>query len=92
MFSLELIVLPEQLSSRLQFLHKYNIEFGQFLPNKYTPIWLVFGFIVILLFKSSMEKGREFKLSYRTNLLASFCFIYSVLSLNTVSEFLYFNF
>ncbi|RWS47742.1 hypothetical protein CKA56_16195, partial [Arcobacter venerupis] len=30
--------------------------------NNFTPIWLIFGFILILFFENSMEKGKEFKI------------------------------
>ena len=96
MFSLDNIVLPGFLSSKLAFLVKYNIEFGEFVQNiegtMFTPIWLIFGFVLVLLLKNSMEKWKDFKTN-RWYLFIHILMIYVSLSLlNTVSEFLYFNF
>lgn len=55
-------------------------------------IWIIVGLVLILLFKNSMEKKDTFQFNYKTSLLSSLLFIYSLLSLNKVSEFLYFNF
>ncbi|RWS48095.1 membrane-bound O-acyltransferase family protein, partial [Arcobacter venerupis] len=60
--------------------------------NNFTPIWLIFGFILILFFENSMEKGKEFKINYKTLILTFICLTAGLLSLNKVSEFLYFNF
>jgi D-alanyl-lipoteichoic acid acyltransferase DltB (MBOAT superfamily) len=96
MFSLNNIVLPNFLSIKLQFLNPYGIKFGGFLDNIQADIsiivWLSFGFILILLFKNSMEKRDLFILNYQTVFLASICFLSAILSLNTISKFLYFNF
>ncbi len=54
--------------------------------------WLIFGFILILLFKNLMEKWEEFKINYKTLILTFICLTAGLLSLNKVSEFLYFNF
>jgi D-alanyl-lipoteichoic acid acyltransferase DltB (MBOAT superfamily) len=96
MISLDNVVLPGFLASKLAFLIKYNIQFGDFVKNIegtfYTPIWLIFGFILVLLLKNSMEFSTKFK----TNvwyLFIHITIVYISLSLlDTVSEFLYFNF
>ena len=49
-------------------------------------------FILVLFFKNSMEKWNEFKLNYKTLFLTFICLLAGLLSLNKVSEFLYFNF
>jgi hypothetical protein len=96
MFSLDNLVLPGLLSSKLTFLNQYGVEFGGFLGNikgdYFTPIWLIAGFILILVFKNSMQKLENFKFNYSTAVFAGILFISGVLSLNKVSEFLYFNF
>jgi alginate O-acetyltransferase complex protein AlgI len=55
-------------------------------------LWITFGFVLILAFKNSMEKINSFKVNKKTVLLNILLFVFGVLSLNKVSEFLYFNF
>jgi hypothetical protein len=84
------------LESRLPFLSELGIKFGGFVVNiqgdYFIPVWLIIGFIFILVFKNSIQKLNNFKLNYKTALLTAFTFVGGVLSLNKVSEFLYFNF
>ncbi len=96
MFSLNNIILPNILSTQFSFLRSHGVHFDMVLSDiqggKTTAIWLLVGFIVILLFKNSTEQLDNFKFNYKTILLSVIAFIWSVLSLNKVSEFLYFNF
>tara|TARA_B100001063_G_scaffold31265_1_gene24305 strand:+ start:17400 stop:18776 length:1377 start_codon:yes stop_codon:yes gene_type:complete len=96
MFSLDNIMLPNFLESKLAFLKSYGIEFGVFVESiqadKYIVVWLLLGFIIVLAFKNSMEKKDLFKLRIITSISSAFLFVYAMLSLNKVSEFLYFNF
>ncbi|RLA77629.1 MAG: MBOAT family protein, partial [Epsilonproteobacteria bacterium] len=96
MFSLDNIVLPNMLESRLPFLSDLGIKFGGFIANiqgdYFTPVWLVIGLIFILLFKNSTQKLNNFKLNYKSALLTTITLVGGILSLNKVSEFLYFNF
>ena len=96
MFSLDNIVLPHILESRLPFLTDFGIYFGGFLGNIkgdfYTPAWILFGFIMALMFKNSIQKINDFQLNYKTVFLAGSAFTFGTLSLNKVTEFLYFNF
>ena len=98
MFSLENVVLPNPLANKLIFLKSYGIEFGGWVANidadggKFLIPWLFVAFILILFFKNSMEKWKEFKLNYKTLVLTFICLVAGLLSLNKVSEFLYFNF
>jgi len=96
MFSLDNIVLPNQLADKLAFLSNYGVEFGGFTANLSAGmdliVWLLIGFILIIFFKNPMEVSRKFK----TNILyltIHIIIIFTSLSLlNTISEFLYFNF
>ncbi len=96
MFSLDNVILPGPLSSKLSFLSQYGIGFGQYLSaisgDKWTIIWLFGGFVLILLFKNSMQKLESFHLNYKTAFFAGILFVVGILSSNKVSEFLYFNF
>ena len=84
------------LENRLSFLTEFGIYFGGFVENIggsfYTPIWIFSGFVLVLMFKNSIQKINKFQLSYKTASLAGLAFTIGVLSLNKVSEFLYFNF
>ncbi len=53
---------------------------------------LIIILILVVTLKNSMQKLESFKPNYKTVLFAGIIFVYSVLSLNKVSEFLYFNF
>jgi D-alanyl-lipoteichoic acid acyltransferase DltB (MBOAT superfamily) len=96
MVGLSGITLPYMLKSRLSFLTNYGVEFGGYIGNingtLYTPIWIIIGFILVLLFKNSVEQVLNFKLNYKTAIGSAIIFVISVLSLTKVSEFLYFNF
>lgn len=96
MFGLTGISLPNALSSKLAFLGEYGVEFGGFISktggNKYTVIWVAAGLVLVLAFKNSMELRDTFKLSRKTLLFSGILFGISILSMNKVSEFLYFNF
>jgi len=96
MFSLDNIILPNILENRLSFLTDFGIYFGGFVVNIggdfYTPIWIFSGFVLVLMFKNSIQKLDRFKMNYKTALWSGIAFTVGVLSLNKVSEFLYFNF
>jgi alginate O-acetyltransferase complex protein AlgI len=96
MFSLDNIVLPTALEGRLSFLTDLGVNFGGFVENIggdfYTPVWLFIGFFLVLLFKNSIQKINNFQINYKTALLSGISFTLAILSLNKVSEFLYFNF
>ena len=96
MFSLDNIVLPSVLKGGLGFLTDIGISFGGFVDNisgdYYTPVWLLFAFVLVLIFKNSSQKISSFKLNYKTALLSSIIFISAIPWSDKVSEFLYFNF
>ena len=96
MFSLNNIVLPNVLEGRLSFLTDLGVNFGGFVMNIrgdfHTPIWILSGFVLVLMFKNSIQKLDRFKMNYKTALWSGIAFTVGVLSLNKVSEFLYFNF
>ena len=96
MFSLDNVVFHPMFQSKLGFLSQYGITFGGMFENiqasREIIVWLFFAFILVLFFKNSMEKRDSFKPNYKLAFLIAFCFIFGILSLNKVSEFLYFNF
>ncbi len=89
------LVLPAALSQKLAFLHGYGIEFGSYLEalNAGIPalVYLLLGFGVVLLAKNSTQLISK-KIGYIQMAYASVLFLVSALSLNKISEFIYFNF
>lgn len=97
MIAIDQIYFPVALSGKLHFLEKYGIGFSNLWTSHISAdfvafIWLFTGLILVFFFKNSNEMAKSFKLSYRTALFSAIAFIVSILSLNKVSEFLYFNF
>lgn len=96
MIAIDNIALPGFLKSKLSFLSDYGITFDSWLKsisgNYITVLWIIVGFVLVVLFKNSMEKRDLFKLNYKTALWSGIAFVGGVLSLTKVSEFLYFNF
>ena len=96
MFSLDNVVLPKVLESHLAFLKDFSVNFGYFGIHIGAEIesvlWLITAFIIVLLFKSSAEQLENFKLNYSTAIFTGITLLIGLISLNKVSEFLYFNF
>jgi hypothetical protein len=96
MFGMDAIVLPNALASKLAFLKHYGIEFGSFVNaingDLYTLIWVMAGFVMILLFKNSIELSRGFTVNRKYFLFTVCLFFGTVAYIGKVSEFLYFNF
>jgi D-alanyl-lipoteichoic acid acyltransferase DltB (MBOAT superfamily) len=97
MFSLDNIMLPEKLASKLSFLGTYGVEFGSVYNSiggttLLTTFWLAIGFLIILFFKNSIQQLQNFKFNFKTILFSSVAISIALLSMNKVSEFLYFNF
>ncbi|MBW6489361.1 MBOAT family protein [Sulfurimonas sp.] len=80
---------------RFAFLHQFNIKFQPYdtitLPLAET-LWFPFAFIIILLFKNSMQKMKSFTPNKKVAVFTAFLLSFGILSLTKVSEFLYFNF
>ena len=99
MFSLDNVVLPNPLATKLAFLKDFGVEFGGFIANldsdggKTLIPMIFFAFILVLFFKNSMEKRDSFKASYKKLFFMGILIYISIVSMITVkSEFLYFNF
>lgn len=90
------IVLAEKYNLIFSFLTNYGITFDRVTENigdgSKSLIWILFGIFFILFFKNSMQKSEKFKINIKTLFITLIYFLSSILSLNQVSEFLYFNF
>jgi D-alanyl-lipoteichoic acid acyltransferase DltB (MBOAT superfamily) len=96
MFSLDYVVLPSALASKLSFLDNYGVGFGYWLDHIqgtiWTMVWLVSIFAITIYSKNSIEQLYNLKLNYKNSLFMAFLLSMGILSLSKVSEFLYFNF
>ena len=96
MFSLDNIFIKKKFSDKLSYLSEYNIKFGEVMKMTHDGSdiinWLIFSFILILVCKNSIERIAKFKINSKTVSLAGISFVLGILSLNKVSEFIYFNF
>lgn len=93
MFSLSNVVLPSFLASRIEIA---NVKFGGLVTSihgdGYTPIWLVLGFVFVLGLKNSIERLELFRPNVAHSIFFVFILGYTLLSMNNISEFLYFQF
>lgn len=90
------VVLPDPLRHIFKFLQHFNVEFGGYLIHiggrRDSIIWLLVGFILILCCKNSMQLLNSRKVEKFYIVAVSFLLLAALSNLNTVSEFLYFNF
>lgn len=90
------VMLPEKYVEKLAYVSQYGIEFGsvfeQIAGKNKTLTYLILAFILVLAFKNSIEKIDGFRLGYKSSAFSGVIFVWAVLSLNKISEFLYFNF
>ena len=96
MFSLDNVVLPQKY---FKFLSEYNevyFSFGTVYENisgkNNTTVFIIAAFLVVLVFKNSMELKDRFKESYINLIFSLLILIYTIFQLNKISQFLYFNF
>ena len=104
MFRFDNVVLPDILSLKLHFLHQYGIRFGGFVEHLQADsdivIWLSAVFILILFFKNSMERTKYpqflevIEISFFKILFYALVFLSALIAmtLQTYTEFIYFNF
>ncbi|MCK4502574.1 MAG: hypothetical protein KAU22_06025, partial [Desulfuromonadales bacterium] len=96
MFGLSGIVWPEKLLSLVPSLQDSGMQFGEVLQNvngNSHAVFMVIGFCAVALFgKNSMELATNFKPNWTTMLFALGLFLFGVLRLSRITEFLYFNF
>jgi alginate O-acetyltransferase complex protein AlgI len=94
-FSLSSTILPNFIMPKIQFLVSYHIEFVSeySIPiGKSELMFLIFGLLIILIMKNSIEITWKFKPEITYSIFIIILFIYSVLNLTKMSEFIYFNF
>ncbi len=96
MFGFNGVLLPYWVQSKMAFLAKAGIQFSdlavQFEGIYKASMWIAGALLVVLLVKNPIQLKDEFKPGWKNALLVSGMAIWAVLSLNRVTEFLYFNF
>ncbi len=96
MFGFNGIVLSEKYFVKFSFLRSFVIDhpklFAVSAVESNTIIYLLLGFIVVLMLQNSNEKTNCFRPSKINLFFMLSILIYSIFNLSTVSEFLYFNF
>jgi D-alanyl-lipoteichoic acid acyltransferase DltB (MBOAT superfamily) len=90
------IVLPEKIAIKLNFLSNYGISFGEVTMHigdgSKNLNWILAAFVLILVFKNSNQRAKNFKENKSMILFTVFLLFFGILSVTRVSEFLYFNF
>ena len=96
MFNFHTVVLPDFLLPKLEFMGRYGVKFGNFTANIQggidTLIWLSVGFILILLFKNSIQLLQNFKVSAYNMIFLIMILVISFFHIQRYSEFIYFQF
>ena len=96
MFGMSEIILPEQIRSYFSWIGDWVKWDIWYLPNIEGNIWdfvlLFIGAVLVFFWKNVSEFSERFKPSGLTLLVTVILFFISVLSMNQVSEFLYFQF
>ena len=98
MIRVDNIYLPRPLEDKLFMLKDYGINFGKWMAD-ITPdggellvYSFIASFVIIFLCKNSIEMLNNFKLNYPNILFITVILFFGILSLNRISEFLYFGF
>jgi len=97
MFSLDNVVFTSKHEKYLSFLSSHDfISFGDITQHigdgSIVLNWLLFGLILILFFKNSMERLEAFKPNIKNSFIFIVVFIVAFYKLSGYSEFLYFRF
>ncbi len=90
------LVLDYHFRENLDFLRGESVSYGPWLQSIHAEnkviLYLIFALIVVTLWKNSNALIRDARYSRWQAFFASVLFLSAVLNMNTVSEFLYFNF
>jgi D-alanyl-lipoteichoic acid acyltransferase DltB (MBOAT superfamily) len=95
MIGLNGITFSTKYSEKLHFLDSYGITFDTWLHNmdgNNSFTWIIPTMLFVVFSKNSIELSKEFKMNIFYFLIILGLFYYSVMNMNKLSEFLYFNF
>lgn len=89
------VMLSERMAAKLGFLQEYGVKFGiLFFKYIHHNIWytVIVLIVIALAARNSDEMAKRFRPGWHTLALVCTLTIYTLLTMNRVSEFLYFNF
>jgi len=96
MFGLNGVILPKYFSEELTILGRLIIGIPEFYLGNISLmksiIAIVIGLLISVFIKNSIQITDNLKLSLFSLIFTLFLFLFSVMSLTKISEFLYFNF
>jgi alginate O-acetyltransferase complex protein AlgI len=98
MMGLEGFILPYRLAGKLAFLGGYGVEFGNPFENTQIGGIITVAFVLLIIFlaviimRNSNEVMERLKPNTKYALIVVFMAVWGILSLNKVSEFIYFQF
>ncbi len=96
MFGLNGVVIQGKYEKYLGFLSDFGVSFGRVTTHINTGnthlVWVIVVLLITLFFKNSNQRVELFEADKKYLAFSVGIFIYSVFSLNKISEFLYFNF
>ncbi|MBR8463169.1 MBOAT family protein [Campylobacter sp. faydin G-24] len=86
------VIFPQVLAKKLSFLQEFGVQFGPLIvAHKITITYILISLFVIW-FKNSQYLAINIKFTNKQLLFSCLLFLISALSMNKISEFLYFNF
>jgi len=96
MLGLNGIILPDRLADKFAFLNNFGVKFGVYLEhidgNGFVPLMVLLVLLHALFFKNSQELIKSVKPTTVIAFYIGLLLAASLLSLNKVNEFIYFNF
>lgn len=90
--ALSISLFPAPFSSAMERFNIPIVEQYGLMIDRTGVISIILGFIMVLLFKNSIQLKEHIKYDVKTALFAAFLFSYATINLSRVSEFIYFNF
>ncbi|WP_394238811.1 MBOAT family O-acyltransferase [Niallia oryzisoli] len=96
MFGFNGFTLPDYLNGKLSVLNQYGIQYSTYFIDHIeimkASVLIIVAFVIILALKNSIELMKNFRPTVTVSIFIAALFVYCVINLNKISEFLYFNF
>lgn len=92
MFSFSELTFPVSISNLIMKVTGVQLQLQDLYFDYSTVVWIGFAFVIVLFTKNSIQKLESFVPSTKNAIFIAVLFIISVIYMERVSEFLYFNF